>query len=218
MSKILNTQNAEITTVTVEVKTITISRKQVTLSVFRQLREEPILSKDLTLNGVPWGYVNYHPAKCGDEGEHLHVVWQKGNDLLRSRINAPANANLEVAPWVQLVLSAAIAEGLQTKLAGVADPAEKFGFSDVTIVRNYHKPGYGWFTYGGVRFHARMIAEQFAAVYTRDKHPASIREAGMQITGPNSDASAIAALKLPVSEYHAVWDALSALPHLFIAV
>lgn len=39
MSKILNTQNAEITTVVVAVETLTISGKQVTLSVFRQLYE-----------------------------------------------------------------------------------------------------------------------------------------------------------------------------------
>jgi hypothetical protein len=88
MPKQLTTHNAQITTASVEVKTLTISGKQVTLAVFRQLREEPLIAKDGTLNGVPWGTVNYHPDKCGsDHRDHWHVVWQRGNDLLRSRIN-----------------------------------------------------------------------------------------------------------------------------------
>lgn len=90
MTKQLTTQNATITTATVEVKTLTISGKQVTLAVFRQLREEPVISSDGTLNGEPWGVVNYHPDKCGDDYGHCHVVWQSGGELLRSRVDTPA--------------------------------------------------------------------------------------------------------------------------------
>lgn len=89
MTKILTTQNAQITTAAVEVKTLTISGKQVTLSVFRQLREERLMNPDASLNGAPWGYVNYHPDKCGTEKTHLHVVWQNGADLYRSRVDKP---------------------------------------------------------------------------------------------------------------------------------
>lgn len=89
MTKRLTTQNATITTAAVEVKTLTISGKQVTLAVFRQLREEPLIAEDGTLNGVPWGYVNYHPDKCGD-GAHWHIVWQRGSELLRSRVDYKA--------------------------------------------------------------------------------------------------------------------------------
>jgi hypothetical protein len=90
MTKMLTTQNAQITTAAVEVKTLTISGKQVTLAVFRQLREEPLISEDGTLNGAPWGVVNYHPDKCGVHlTEHVHVIWQAGAELLRSRVNAP---------------------------------------------------------------------------------------------------------------------------------
>jgi hypothetical protein len=85
--KQLTTQNASITTVAVEVKALTISGKQVTLSVFRQLQEEPLISNEGTLHGVPWGYVNYHPDKCSDEGPHWHVVWQQGDQLRRSKIS-----------------------------------------------------------------------------------------------------------------------------------
>ena len=86
MAAKLTVHNAEIKTASVEVKTLTISGKQVTLAVFRQLREEPLVNDDGTLNGVPWGTVNYHPDKCADRSEHCHVVWQRGNDLLRSAV------------------------------------------------------------------------------------------------------------------------------------
>lgn len=85
MGRQLTVQNASITTAAVELKTLTISGKQVTLAVFRQLREEPLIAEDGTLNGTPWGYVNYHPDKCSDSNEHWHVVWQHGDELLRSR-------------------------------------------------------------------------------------------------------------------------------------
>ncbi|MFE7229879.1 hypothetical protein ACFVAF_04225 [Streptomyces sp. NPDC057596] len=84
--KQLTTQNATITTATVEVKTLTISGKQVTLAVFRQLKKAPLIADDGSLNGEPWGIVNYHPDKCGDEDEHWHVVWQRGPELLRATI------------------------------------------------------------------------------------------------------------------------------------
>ncbi|WP_328314144.1 hypothetical protein OG432_30385 [Streptomyces sp. NBC_00442] len=86
MPKQLTTQNASITTVAVEVQALTISGKQVTLSVFRQLREESLISSDGTLNGVPWGYVNYHPDRCSDSPPHWHIVWQDGGELRRSRV------------------------------------------------------------------------------------------------------------------------------------
>lgn len=88
MTKILTTQNAQITTAAVEVKTLTISGKQVTQSVFRQLQEAELVAEDGTLNGVPWGFVNYHPDKCEkDSIRHLHVIWQRGSDLLRSHVD-----------------------------------------------------------------------------------------------------------------------------------
>ncbi|WP_328449896.1 hypothetical protein OG780_19410 [Streptomyces sp. NBC_00386] len=95
--KQLTTQNATITTATVEVKTLTISGKQVTLAVFRQLREEPVISSDGTLNGEPWGTVNYHPDKCGDEPDHWHVVWQSGGELLRSLVDKKADFDFTTA-------------------------------------------------------------------------------------------------------------------------
>jgi len=87
--KQLTAHNAVITTASVEIKTLTVSGRQVTQALFRQLREEKLIAEDGTLNGVPWGYVNYHPDKCGDHSDtHQHFVWQVGNELRRSRVNA----------------------------------------------------------------------------------------------------------------------------------
>jgi hypothetical protein len=89
----LTTYNAEIGTATVEIKTLTVSGKQVTLAVFRQLRERPLISFDdgLTLNGNPWGVVEYHPdGKACAKGEHIHVIWSSENGIFRDSIAAPS--------------------------------------------------------------------------------------------------------------------------------
>ncbi|MCX5209774.1 hypothetical protein OG689_10810 [Kitasatospora sp. NBC_00240] len=86
MAKQLTVFNATVTTAAVEVKTLTISGKQVTLAVFRQLREERLITKAGELAGEPWGYVNYHPEKCESDREHRHYVWQQGTELLRSKV------------------------------------------------------------------------------------------------------------------------------------
>ncbi|MEU2300545.1 hypothetical protein ABZ584_24435 [Streptomyces antibioticus] len=82
----LTTETATLTTATIQIQTLAIGKKQVTLAVFRQLREEPLIATDGTLNGVPWGVVNYHPDKCADAAAHWHVVWQHGTELLRSHV------------------------------------------------------------------------------------------------------------------------------------
>ena len=74
---------AVLKTASVEVKALTLNGKQVTLSVFRQLQEEVIIDPDTALlRGVPWGKVNYFWGECSPD--HLHIVWQQGNELRRS--------------------------------------------------------------------------------------------------------------------------------------
>lgn len=87
---VLDVQTAEIATVQAEVRCLTVSGKQVTLAVFRQLEESPLLTGSWDLQGPAWGRVNYHPDRCTDEREHMHVVWQRGDELRRSRIDRPA--------------------------------------------------------------------------------------------------------------------------------
>lgn len=209
VTKILTTQNAQITTAAVEVKTLTISGKQVTLSVFRQLRDEPLLTPDITFNGVPWGYVNYHPDKCADDRQHLHVVWQSGSDLLRSKVYAPHVARLSTL-WAGLFLEAAVAEGLSRW----PDSQAEFGISHLFLSPNVSTAG---FTYGGVSFTAK-VRDAFAQAYYHGQTREHLKEKALAILGPNGSAGALAALKLPVTEYHAAWAALTTLPHLFIAV
>lgn len=91
----LTVDNAEIRTVAVEIKTITVAGRQVTQSVFKQLPERQLIAQSGTLNGIPWGYVNYHPEKCGDD-PHLHVVWQMDKDLFRSRVDL----NVTYPQWI----------------------------------------------------------------------------------------------------------------------
>lgn len=87
----INVEQAEIRTATVTVRALTIDRRQVTLAVFRQLREEPVVDQDTgEFHGLPWGTVNYCPPRGGCYGEHLHVVWQSGDELRRATQYAPA--------------------------------------------------------------------------------------------------------------------------------
>jgi hypothetical protein len=85
------THEATVKTAVVEIKSLQISGKQVTLAVFRQLQSGVLIDwKTQTLRGVPWGRVNYH-ALCLDTHyheeqdvrwrDHLHVVWQEGDEL-----------------------------------------------------------------------------------------------------------------------------------------
>jgi hypothetical protein len=111
----ITVRSAEISTATVEIKTVTVNRKQMTLAMFRQLRDEPLISEDGKLNGNPWGSVNYHPpaqvtppakmrrwlpnagdclaahpghGPCSnDHGSHLHIIWQHGDELLKSLVH-----------------------------------------------------------------------------------------------------------------------------------
>ncbi|MEU8148443.1 hypothetical protein [Nonomuraea sp. NPDC048901] len=79
---------AGIGTATVDLKTLTVNGRRMTLTVFRQIREQPLIADDGTLNGQPWGMVNYHPDRCGDSQlTHWHIVWQRGSELLRTRVH-----------------------------------------------------------------------------------------------------------------------------------
>lgn len=84
MAKILN-REAMIKTAQVEIKALTVSGKQVTQALFKQIPGEHLIDRDtLQLRGVPWGRVNYH-VDCNEcSGDHMHIVWQLGDQLRRS--------------------------------------------------------------------------------------------------------------------------------------
>jgi hypothetical protein len=91
-SNVISIHRAKIKTMSVSVKALTLNNRQMTLSTFRQLLEEDLINHDGTLNGVPWGSVNYCPDKqCGGPEKHWHVVWQKGDELRRDTIPGKPN-------------------------------------------------------------------------------------------------------------------------------
>jgi hypothetical protein len=85
--------DAGVRTVSVTIHAVQIGRKQMTQSVFRQLINEPIWDVEARkARGEPWGHINYFWQGCGMEGNgHLHLVWQKGNELRRTCFNHQAN-------------------------------------------------------------------------------------------------------------------------------
>ncbi len=88
MSRVITIKEANISTLSVELKAIHINGKQMTLSVFRQIQEEDLWTEDFKLNGIPWGMVNYFWDKAPQVNQStIHIVWQKGDELRRTRIS-----------------------------------------------------------------------------------------------------------------------------------
>jgi len=77
--------NATVRTASVEIKMVTVDNKKMPLNVFRQLLKEDAIDRQTgKLNGNAWGFVNYFWNDCGGgSSKHLHVIWQKGNELRR---------------------------------------------------------------------------------------------------------------------------------------
>jgi hypothetical protein len=51
-----------------------------------QLYDEPLYDFNWKAFGTPWCRVNYHPDRCErDPVVHEHVVWQKDDELRRTR-------------------------------------------------------------------------------------------------------------------------------------
>jgi hypothetical protein len=86
----IKTTEAVIATATVEIRTVSVAGKQMTLALYRQIPREEILAEGSAgFRGLPWGRVNYClPKECDHMtlGEHLHVIWQKGDELRRALV------------------------------------------------------------------------------------------------------------------------------------
>jgi hypothetical protein len=100
VSLTLHKDHAIVHTATIDVKVLRIDRRQLTLSVFRQLDEQLIFLGDGTLNGTPWGRVNY-TWKENRENTAFHVIYQVGDVLKRSPVPEFSPTNLcTAAEWV----------------------------------------------------------------------------------------------------------------------
>jgi hypothetical protein len=99
--RMLTTEEATVQTLSVDLAVVRVGKRQMTLSVFKQLKEEPIInvddSGDAEFRGTPWGLVNYHSDGCVECSPHLHVVWQKAGELRRSYVVAYPGDCREVA-------------------------------------------------------------------------------------------------------------------------
>jgi hypothetical protein len=98
-TRVIESHEATVKTMTVAIKAMTIGKRQVTLSVFRQLLMEQVIDPATgQFRGVPWGKVNYRWGYCDQKGQdHLHVVWQKGDELRRACVDPHAEAASEAA-------------------------------------------------------------------------------------------------------------------------
>lgn len=115
--QVITTSDVAIKQVEVSIKVLKIGNKQVTQAVFKQLLEEPLIHPDTgELQGNAWGRVNYHVG-CEQENEHLHVVWQKGDELRRAKVYKNVHSDLdrkllrEMDAFVKAFIIARILEG-----------------------------------------------------------------------------------------------------------
>lgn len=208
MPKQLTTQNATITTATVQMNTLTVSGKQVTLAVFRQLREQAVIAEDGSINGVPWGNVNYHPDKCEAADEHLHTVWQHGGELRRSYVQPPGKAQLNCRLATDYAM-ALIAEGA-TRLDQN---------SPLSVYRSREDGGAVAFVHAwGVSFRARIPMSFFRAWQAIGPEGESLRRTAVETEAPAIRPSWEIKEELPADAYKTAWRSLNELPQLFIAV
>jgi hypothetical protein len=225
----LTVHNAQISTAAVEIKTLTLGGKQVTLAVFRQLREEQLIAYDGSLFGIPWGTVNYHPDKCADDNDHLHVVWQQGTELRRAYVEKPprrAERKPVDGELVRRWRDAALVEGWQPNVEAPRWPTERkqalsveFGGESGGCLVRVPLDGSAqdalWpYSYAPDTENERQRMRDEALAAIRDRAFGDL---------PSSDLAAQiaaggAAYDLRCERIHDQWKALNDLPQLFIAV
>ncbi len=196
----LTVHNAEVRTATVEIRTLTVSGKQVTLAVFRQLKSQPLIQGDGTLAGQPWGVVNYHPDKCGDDNEHLHVVWQSGTELRRAAHSAPS------PQWMRSANGDALIQALYCE-NGHRRPTGS-GLIDDRFHRYYN------FKVGGLTWFGGDPVSHNADAYSDPKPCPDLRSADLLV---EVNAEAAEEIRCRERELQS-WQVLTELPQLFIAV
>ncbi|MGY4917481.1 hypothetical protein ACWD9K_20055 [Streptomyces sp. 900116325] len=202
-------ENTSMTNTTVQIRTLNVGTKQMTQGIFRQLTEQPVINPAGDINGNPWGYVNYHPERCDDAPQHLHVVWQSGDRLHRAHVPAPENAHLSGALASEYAM-ALVAEGVDgtddrglrvSRGPGRADIVTRFNLYGVSFTGTAtHRFLSAWQGNGGL-YDEQILAlrADFTAAFGGELRP-----------------SAEIAPLLPTGPYKRAWRALNDLPQLFI--
>lgn len=205
----LTADSTVIETATIEIKSLTIGGRQMTPSIFKQLHERPVINYAGDINGTPWGVVNYHPDQCAQSPEHLHIVWQCGEQLNRSYTRAPEVANIEHQA-ASLYVQALIADGLTR------------GDTHAGNVRAYRIQGArraeAYFSKYGVAFRADIPLDFFAAYEGRLGYPVELdlRSQVVDALGGADLSPEEIAQRLPVEAYKKSWRSLNELQQLFI--
>lgn len=193
---------------TVEIHTLTVNGRRMTAGLLRQLTESPIINKAGRIDGVPWGRVNYHPEGCSEAPEHLHVVWQLGDELRRSYVGNPVNACLR-HPLAGEYVMARIAEGGRRDAPNITIRRSRTG--DVTTSCNIRGLNFTG-TATGLFLNAWELYDINDGITERLQ-----RNFAEHFGHPLRESTELAELlMLPVEGYKESWRALNDLPQLFI--
>ncbi|MEV7519408.1 hypothetical protein [Streptomyces sp. NPDC091371] len=221
----LTPQNATITTASIQVQALTIGKKQVTLAVFRQLQETPLIKDDGSLLGEPWGIVNYHPDKCADAPEHLHVVWQYGGELRRSAVKMPA-VGWHAHPAADFYVQARIIYGTAHRRYAEPEAGDSLRLGEM-IPGGWRTFAKGRFRHDGMNFEGRVpdrIRKEWnsydSTISDENRQIFETLLTGLRIS-PDEPVDQITAkllAMLPTEQYRATVIELMQLPQLFIAV
>ncbi|MGW8746514.1 hypothetical protein [Streptomyces sp. NPDC055794] len=198
-------------TATVQIRTLNVGAKSMTLSIFRQLIPEKVISTAGRVHGTPWGIVNYHPDRCDDAKEHLHVVWQKSDELRRAYVPAPEYAYLR-HPLVDEYVTALIFEGAR-------DTTGRVSHGDLRVTETAAREISATVMVRGVMFHGATVASALQAWEGSARfgdYTSRIDVAFEEAYGRSLRSAAEVAELLPVEAYRAAWRHLSTLPQLFI--
>lgn len=203
--------NTTVESSVVQIRTLNVGSKQMTQGIFRQLIEAPAINTQGRVQGQPWGIVNYHPDRCDDATEHLHVVWQLGDQLRRGFVLAPEHAYLH-HPLVAEYVTARIHEGARRETS-------RAEHGDLRIYRDVAAREISASVYvRGVRF-AGAVRPLALSIFDRagydDQAERLLADFEDAYQRPLRSAAEVADL-LPAEAYTAAWRELSSLPQLFI--
>lgn len=196
-----------IETATVQIRTLNVGTKSMTQGIFRQLPDQSVISTTGSIDGTPWGVVNYHPERCEDAKMHLHVVWQLGEELRRCSVSSPENAlfeHPEAARYAMALVSEGAFQGDPNSPLDMFRSSERGGGARARVqVR-------------GVLFWASLPLPFLQAWQMRRGDLEDLQAVAMEHFGTGLAPSAEIADLLPVDAYKASWRSLSGLPQLFI--
>lgn len=205
-------ENASIENATVQIRTLNVGAKQITQGLFRQLITGQVIGTTGLIHGTPWGIVNYHPDRCEDAKEHLHVVWQSGEELRRAYVASPEYAYLR-HPLVGEYVTALVFEGGRRAVGRISHGDLRITRTTATQEISATVMARGVMFQGSTVPSALSAWDDFSGYSSFvDRLPADFEEAYRRPLRPSAEVKEL----LPIEAYRSAWRQLSALPQLFI--